>query len=137
MKGARLTHLYPSLKTRTLRFVEVKVREAVDPELLNPELSASHIFTLNHNHILGYFRASLARMRGWGMCMEALFSPLGSSIREIFQARILEWVAIPSAGDLPDPGSKPVSPTWQEDSLPLSHLGSPHGGGGGGYSEYF
>ena len=28
----------------------------------------------------------------------------GSSIHGIFQARILEWVAIPSLGDLPDPG---------------------------------
>jgi len=31
----------------------------------------------------------------------------------------------PSLGDLPDPGIKPMSPTWQADSLPLSHLGSP------------
>jgi len=27
----------------------------------------------------------------------------------IFQVRILEWVAIPSPGDLPDPGIKPAS----------------------------
>ena len=35
----------------------------------------------------------------------------------------------PSAGDLPDPGIKPVSPVapaLQEDSLPLSHRGSPN-----------
>ena len=31
----------------------------------------------------------------------------------------------PSPGDLPNPGIKPASPTMQEDSLPLSHLGSP------------
>ena len=31
----------------------------------------------------------------------------------------------PSPGDLPDPGIKPMSPGWQVDSLPLSHLGSP------------
>ena len=31
----------------------------------------------------------------------------------------------PSPGDLPDPRIKPVSPAWQADSLPLSHLGSP------------
>ena len=30
----------------------------------------------------------------------------------------------PSPGDLPDPGIKPRSPAWQEDSLPLSHQGS-------------
>ena len=32
-----------------------------------------------------------------------------SSVHEIFQARILEWVAFPSPGDLPDPGIQPTS----------------------------
>ena len=32
----------------------------------------------------------------------------------------------PSPGHLPDPGIEPVRPPWQEDSLPLSHQGSPH-----------
>ena len=31
--------------------------------------------------------------------------------------RILEWVAYPSPGDLPDPGIKPGSPALQADSL--------------------
>ena len=31
----------------------------------------------------------------------------------------------PFPGDLPDPGIKPASPTWQADSLLLSHQGSP------------
>ena len=47
----------------------------------------------------------------------------GSSVHEILQARILEWVAIPLPGDLPDPESKPASPTTpalQADSSPLS-----------------
>ena len=35
----------------------------------------------------------------------------------ILQARILEWVAFPSPGDLPDPGIKPGSPALQVDSL--------------------
>jgi len=29
-------------------------------------------------------------------------SPPGSSVHEIFQARILKWVAIPYTGDLPE-----------------------------------
>ena len=33
----------------------------------------------------------------------------GSSVHRIFQARILEWVAISFSGDLPDKGSKPRS----------------------------
>ena len=51
-------------------------------------------------------------------------SPPGSSLHRIFQARILEWVAISSSGDLPDPGIKPLSPAspaLQADSLLLSH----------------
>ena len=31
-------------------------------------------------------------------------SPPGSSVHGILQARLPEWVAIPSPGDLPDPG---------------------------------
>ena len=37
-------------------------------------------------------------------------SPPGSSVHGILQARILEWVAIPSPEDLPDPGTEPTSP---------------------------
>ena len=35
--------------------------------------------------------------------------PPGSSVHGIPQARILEWVAVPSSRDLPDPGIKPQS----------------------------
>ena len=38
------------------------------------------------------------------------YSPPGSSIHEIFQARILEWVAISFFRDLPDSGIEPMSP---------------------------
>ena len=33
----------------------------------------------------------------------------GSSVHEILQARILEWVAFPSPGDRPNPGIAPMS----------------------------
>ena len=43
----------------------------------------------------------------------------GSSIHEISQARILEWVTISfSRGRLCDPGIESTSPAWQADSLP-------------------
>ena len=35
----------------------------------------------------------------------------------ILQARILEWVAMPSSRDLPNPGIKPRPPALQADSL--------------------
>ena len=38
-------------------------------------------------------------------------SPPGSPVHGILQARILEWVAMPSSRDLPDPGIEPVSLT--------------------------
>ena len=45
-------------------------------------------------------------------------SPPGSSVHGILQARILEWVAIPFPGDIPNPGMEPGSPALQVDSLP-------------------
>ena len=35
------------------------------------------------------------------------------------------WLPFPPPRDLPDPGSNLSLPSWQVDSLPLSHLGSP------------
>ena len=35
-----------------------------------------------------------------------------SPVYGILQARILSWVAIPSSGDLPDPGIEPMSPAF-------------------------
>ena len=53
-------------------------------------------------------------------------SPPGSSVHGISQTRILEWIAIPSPGVLPDPGIKPKSPALQADFLLLSHWGNLH-----------
>ena len=39
-----------------------------------------------------------------------------SSVHGILQARILEWVAIPFPGDLPNPGIEPRYSAMQEDS---------------------
>ena len=62
------------------------------------------------------------------LCDPVDHSPAGFSVHGILQARILNWVAFPSPGDLSNPGIKPVSPavpTLQVDSLPPSHLGKP------------
>ena len=37
------------------------------------------------------------------LCNPMAYSPPGSSVHGIFQARVLEWVAVPPPGDLPDP----------------------------------
>ena len=55
-------------------------------------------------------------------------SPPGSSVHGVLQERVLEWVAVPPPGDLPDPGLEPVSPespALEADSLLLSRRGSP------------
>ena len=43
------------------------------------------------------------------LCNYVNCSTSGSSVRGILQERILEWVAISSPGDLPNPGIEPVS----------------------------
>ena len=48
----------------------------------------------------------------------------GSTLHGILQARILEWVAIPFPGHLPDPGVEPRSPALQADSLPSQPPGT-------------
>ena len=61
-------------------------------------------------------------------------SPPGSSVHRIVQARILEWVAIPPSGNLPDPGTEPESlvppalaggffTTVPSNELPFSNMG--------------
>ena len=52
------------------------------------------------------------------LCDPMVCSPPGCSVHGILQARILEWVAIPFSGDLPDPWIKPRSCALQVDSLP-------------------
>ena len=55
----------------------------------------------------------------------APFTP-GSSFHGISQARILEWVAIASPGDLPDPGIKPTPPALAGRFFPTEPpLGGP------------
>ena len=54
-----------------------------------------------------------------------LCAPMDYTVHGILQARILEWVAFPSPGDLPSPGIKPRSPALQADSLPAEPQGKP------------
>ena len=63
------------------------------------------------------------------LCNPIEYSLPGSSVHGILQARILEWVAMPSfQGIFPIQGSNLhllCLLHWQVDSLPLNHLGSP------------
>ena len=52
-----------------------------------------------------------------------LYDPTDYTVHGILQARILEWVAFPSPGDLPNLGIKPRYLALQEDSLPAEPQG--------------
>ena len=49
-----------------------------------------------------------------------------ASVYRIFQARVLEWVAISFSRGSPDPGIEPQSPTLQAGALPSEPPGKPN-----------
>ena len=59
------------------------------------------------------------------LCNPMDSSPPGSSVHGILQARILEWIAFPSSGYLPNPVIKPGSPALEADSLLSEPSGKP------------
>ena len=63
------------------------------------------------------------------LCKPVDHSLPGSSVHGILQARILDWFAIPSSEDLPDPGMEPespMSPALAGRFLTTAPLGKPH-----------
>ena len=58
-------------------------------------------------------------------CVLTLWDPMHYTVHGFPQARILEWVPLPSPGDLPYPETEPRSPTLQVDSLPSEPPGKP------------
>ena len=62
------------------------------------------------------------------LCAPMDCSPPDAPVPGILQARILEWVAMPSSRGSSDPGIKPLSPAspvLQVDSLPAEPSGKP------------
>ena len=60
------------------------------------------------------------------VCDPKDYSPAGSSVHGILQARILEWAAMPPPGDLPNPGIELLHLLhWQMGSLLLVPPGKP------------
>ena len=60
-----------------------------------------------------YFKYSVTQLY-LTLCDPTDCSPPDSSVHGIFLARVLEWVAFPPLGDLPDGGIKPTSPASPE-----------------------
>ena len=76
-----------------------------------------------HTDAPGCCRCLLVAQSCPALCKPTDCSPSGSSVHGILQMRILEvgWPC-PPLGDLPDPAIESMSPAWQADSLPPSHL---------------
>ena len=70
----------------------------------------TEIYSHHHYLIPEYLRAKLLQSC-LTVCNPMDCSPPGSSVHGILQARILEWVAIPPLGDLPNSGMEPKSLT--------------------------
>ena len=64
----------------------------------------------------------LVRKSCLNLCDPMDCSPPGSTALGILQPQILDWIAIPSPGDLPNPEIEPGSSEWQVDAL-LSYQG--------------
>ena len=63
-------------------------------------------------------------MKGTQSCPARCY-PIDYIVYGILQVRILEWVAVPSPGDLTNPEIEPRYPTLQADSLPADLPGKP------------
>ena len=78
----------------------------------------------------------LVTQSGPTLCNPMDYSLPGSSVLGDSQARILEWVAMPSSKDIPNSGIKPRSPALQVDSLPIESPGKPPNTGVGSQSLF-
>ena len=73
-------------------------------------------------HAMKYFCCCLVTKSCLTLCDSMGCSLPGSSVHGISQAKILEWVAVSFSRYLPNSGTESMSPAWQANSLPLSHL---------------
>ena len=80
-----------------------------------------HIYTWTHCLIIYfnqiYLSLCLVTQTCTTLCDPMECSPPGSSVHGILQARILEWVAMSSSRNLPNPGIELSCSTLQADSL--------------------
>ena len=67
----------------------------------------------------------LVTQSGPSLCDPMDCSLPDSTVQRILQARILEWVAMPSTTGSSNPGIKPRSPALQQILCHLSYQGSP------------
>ena len=67
------------------------------------------MFSMSHTHMVCIYICSVLQLCPT-LCNPMDWSPPGSSLHEIFWARILEWVAISSSSGSSQPGIEPIFP---------------------------
>ena len=81
--------------------------------------------------LLGFQFSSIYVYANCSVMCDSFVTPMdrslpGSSIHGTLQARVLKWFAIPSPGNLPNPGIEPRSPDCRQILSHLSYQRSPH-----------
>ena len=76
---------------------------------LESPLDCKEIQLINPKEITEYSLEGLVKVV---QSCPTLCDPMDYIVHGILQARILEWVAFPFSGDLPNPGIKPRSPIF-------------------------
>ena len=79
---------------------------------------------VHHTAVWETWKARQVKVKVAQSCL-TLCDPMVYTVHGILQARILEWVVIPSPGDLCNPGIEPRSPALHADSLPAEPPGKP------------
>ena len=76
--------------------------------------------------ILLSFTSVVSEVKVTQLC-PVLCDPIDYTVHELLQVRILEWVAFPSPGDLPNPGIETRFTALQVESLLAEPQGKPQG----------
>ena len=79
------------------------------PPLPCPSLRNIHLVPVSCTCSFGFLTICSVAQSFPTLCGPKVCNPPGSSAHGIFQASILEWVAMSYSRDLPDPGIKPAS----------------------------
>ena len=77
-------------------------------------------------YTLLYIECCLVAKSCPSLCKPMDYSPLGSIVYGISQARILEWVPFPSPTDIPNPGTEPEFPALAGRFFTTEPSGKPH-----------
>ena len=131
MRGA---HSEPALSVKLQSYLQSNQRESDNSKLKKPDVLLANSglgqdYKLRPTYCSSKFLKLMHSVTQLclTLCDPMDCSPPGSSVHGILQARLLDWVAMPSSRGFPTQGSNPhllQAGELQADSLLLSHQGS-------------